>query len=196
MTDMTEVEIVLGRGPDEWALARVARSVAGVVERRGWDTEVARELLGMLGVDDDASIKRARTGLAASRVSRARSSYAPPPRATAHVHRAFHLRERPMPAALALVPALIEPEPVPLCRRGHELVGENVKRRTDKDSIECRECKNMRKRQYRARNARWKAEKGGRDGISPGAADNGVPDVSAPDKQPIVAPGDERPPHL
>jgi hypothetical protein len=182
MTDMTEVEIALGRGPDEWALARVARSVAGVVDRRGWDTEVARELLGMLGVDDDASIKRARTGLAASRVSRARSGYASAPRATARVHRSFHLRDRPMPAALALVPDLVEPEPepeligpeVPLCRRGHPLVGKNVKRRPDRASTECRECKNMRKRRYRA-------EKGGRDGSSPGASDNGVPNLSAPD---------------
>jgi hypothetical protein len=164
MTDMTEVEIVLGRGPDEWALARVARSVAGVVDRRGWGTEVARELLGMLGVDDDASIKRARVGLAASRVSRSRSGYAPPPRATARVHRSFHLRDRPMPRALVLGPELVEPEPepvesesVPLCRRGHALVGSNVKRRPDRASTECRECKNMRKRRYRA-------GKGGRDG--------------------------------
>jgi hypothetical protein len=108
MTDMTETDLVMvGRDPDEWALARVARSVAGVCERRGWDVEVARELLGMLGVDDLATIKKARTGLRASRYASKRTA---PPSLVRPAHRTFHLRERAMPVSVpVLAPDPIEP---------------------------------------------------------------------------------------
>lgn len=158
MSDLTETEIALGRGPDEWALARVARSVAGVCERRGWNTETASELLAMLGVTDKDSIKRARAGLVHSREARKRAGYDRGPRASAAVHRAFHLRERPMPS---LVPEPVEPE-LPaepsFCRAGHELVGANVITRPDKPNLECRTCRNARKRKYYHRDARWELE--------------------------------------
>lgn len=94
MTDLNDgSEIDLGRGPDEWALARVVRSVAGVVERRGWDADTAKELLEMLGVDDSSAVKKARSGLRASRIERRGIGYTQ----RRGVHRAFHLRERPMP---------------------------------------------------------------------------------------------------
>lgn len=94
MTDLNDgSEIDLGRGPDEWALARVVRSVAGVVERRGWDADTAKELLEMLGVDDSSAVKKARSGLRASRIERRGIGYTQ----RRSVHRAFHLRERPMP---------------------------------------------------------------------------------------------------
>jgi hypothetical protein len=86
-------EITLGREPDEWVLARVTRSVAGVVERRGWDVETARELLEMLGVDDNSAVKKARSGLRASRIERRGIGYTQ----RQSGHRAFHLREQPMP---------------------------------------------------------------------------------------------------
>jgi hypothetical protein len=94
MTDLNDgSEIDLGRGPDEWALARVVRSVAGVVERRGWDADTAKELLEMLGVDDTSAVKKARSGLRASRIERRGIGYTQ----RRSVHRAFHLREQPMP---------------------------------------------------------------------------------------------------
>ncbi|HEX4391376.1 MAG TPA: hypothetical protein VH084_07510 [Mycobacterium sp.] len=154
MSDLTETEIALGSAPDEWALARVARSVAGVCERRGWDTETASELLAMLGVTDKDSIKRARAGLVHSREARKRAGYDRGPRASERVHRAFHLRERPMPSLV--------PEQPALCQAGHELVGANVITRPDKPNLECRTCRNARKRRYWARDARWELE--GRNG--------------------------------
>jgi hypothetical protein len=212
MTDMTETEIVLGRDPDEWALARVTRSVAAVVERRGWDAEVARELLSMLGVSDESAIKRARAGLAASRTAR---RWVGPTGLSRPAHRSFHLRERPMPRSVPspFPPGLPEPEPIapqpyrggglaavlaappepdePLfCKRGHELSGANVIRRPDKTSMQCRECTNERKRRYRARNTRWKLEKGGRDGIGSSTPRDGMLDVSPAGEQSVVAPSD------
>lgn len=211
---MTETDLVMvGRDPDEWALARVARSVAGVCERRGWDVEVARELLGMLGVDDLATIKKARTGLRASRYASKRVGA---PALVRPAHRTFHLRERvmpvsvppPFPSGSSPEPEPIAPEPVeprpsvglaavlampdePLfCKRGHSLSGANIIRRPDKPNLQCRECTNERKRRYRARNARWELEKGGRDGSGTGAASGGVRDVPSAGQQSVVAPSD------
>lgn len=112
MTDLNDgSEIDLGRGPDEWALARVVRSVAGVVERRGWDADTAKELLEMLGVDDSSAVNKARSGLRASRIERRGIGYTQ----RRSVHRAFHLRERPMPkpdVEVTVEPAVELDEPI------------------------------------------------------------------------------------
>jgi hypothetical protein len=215
MTEMTETDLVtVGRDPDEWALARVTRSVAAVVERRGWDAEVAAELLSMLGVSDEAAIKRARAGLAASRTAR---KWVGPTGLSRPAHRSFHLRERPMPRSVPspFPPGLPEPQPIApqpylgrggglaavlagpiepdeplICKRGHELSGTNVIRRPDKTSMQCRECTNERKRRYRARNTRWKLEKGGRDGIGSSTPRDGMHDMSSAGEQSVVAPSD------
>jgi hypothetical protein len=161
----------------------------------------------MLGVDDSATIKKALTGLRASRYASKRVGA---PALARPAHRTFHLRERVMPRSVPspFSPDLPEPQPIapepvrglaavlampdePLfCKRGHELSGANVIRRPDKPNLQCRECTNERKRRYRARNARWKLEKGGRDGSGTGAASGGVRDVPAAGQQSVVAPSD------
>jgi hypothetical protein len=151
--------LTVGHPPDAWTLARVTRSVAAMVERRGWDQDTARELLAMLGVEDAVSVKLARSGLRASRLARLGIGQ----RTVHHTHRSFHLRDRPMvlvrtsPPKRELGP--MQGPKVPLCRRGlHELIGDNRITRPDKSGGQCRECTITRKRRDRELAARLKAE--------------------------------------
>jgi len=135
------------KDPDSWQLGRVAQTVAEVFERRGWPRSEAREVLGMLGIDDDASLTMARVGLRAGRRQRLAMATAPKPPPP-----------KPRPVAVAPVPPSPEPEPVsyppetPMCGKGlHAMLGKNLITRPDRNTRQCHACRQIRRRAGAAR---------------------------------------------